>query len=192
MKIKLLQFFLCCFGPVLACAQIQMLGRFESISLKNLSGELFSFRELKKNTATVIVFLLPDCPACQSYSTTLNKLNEQYQKDGVAFYGVFPGTYNTLEEMNEFKNTYHIKFPLLCDPDKKLVKTIAAKVTPEVFVLNHETNIVYRGRIDDWMYALGKKKPVITTHELADALHAVVHHQPAKVSQTTAIGCIIE
>ena len=163
-----------------------------SIQLKTLDQKEFSMEATKKNTATVFVFLFADCPACQSYSLTLNQLSKKFESSGIVFYGIFPGDYNTLKEMKDFQTHYHINFLLLTDPEKKLAKSLAAKVVPEAFVLNNDGKILYRGRIDDWMYAIGKKKPAITKHELQDALNAIILHQPIKVSETTAIGCIIE
>ncbi len=163
-----------------------------SIQLKTIEQNSFSFDVIKKNTASVFIFLFADCPGCQSYSLTLNQLNKKFESAGIGFYGVFPGDYNTVEEMKTYQNRYHIRFPLLADPEKKFAKMLDAKVVPEVFVLNNDGKILYRGRIDDWMYAAGKKKPSVTKHELQDALNAVVNHQPIKVSETKAIGCIIE
>jgi peroxiredoxin len=163
-----------------------------SVQLKMLDQKTFALDKIKKNTATVFVFLLPDCPASQSYSLTLNQLAKKFESSGIEFFGVFPGDYNTIDEMKDFQRTYRIGFSLLIDDQKILVKNLSAKVAPEVFVIGSKGQTLYRGRIDDWMYAVGKKKPVIKTHELEDALNAIAHHQPVKVSETKAIGCIIE
>ena len=173
-------------------AQKDFENNYSSTRLTTIDQKIFSFDELKKNTASVIVFLLPDCPACESYSLTLNQLQEKFKSYGIRFYGVFPGHYNTVAEMKAFQIRYRINFPLMSDPDKKLVKSLGAKVSPEVFVISNTGKIIYRGRIDDWMYAVGKMKPGVTTHELRDALSAVIQHQPLKIPETKAIGCIIE
>jgi len=190
MKRILVFLFWICVGT--ASAQKDFERNFASMHLISPDQKTFALDEIKKNTASVFIFLLPDCPACQSYSLTLNQLNDQFKSYGVAFYGVFPGNYSTTGEMKDFQKNYRIRFLLLTDTEKKLVKSLGAKITPEVFVVNNAGKLCYRGRIDDWMYAVGKKKPVITTHELEDALNSVVHHQPLKVAETKAIGCIIE
>ena len=165
---------------------------FSTIRLTTIDQKIFSFDEIKKNTACVFIFMLPDCPACESYSLTLNQLQDKFKSYGIHFYGVFPGYFNTIAEMKAFRIRYRINFLLMTDPENQLVKSIGAKIAPEAFVVNNAGKIIYRGRIDDWMYAVGKKKPMVTTHELQDALNAVVQHQPIKNPQTKAIGCIIE
>jgi peroxiredoxin len=189
MKKKIVLFILLCASNITAQnPDIQL----HSIQLKTIDQNVFSFDVIKKNKASVFIFLFADCPGCQSYSLTLNQLSKKFEASGIGFYGVFPGDYNTIQEMKEYQGRYHINFPLLTDPQSKLVKTFGAKVVPEAFVINNDGKILYRGRIDDWMYAVGKKKPSITKHELQDALNAVVNHQPVKVTETKAIGCIIE
>lgn len=165
---------------------------YSSIHLHTLDRKIFSCAEIIKNRASVFVFLLPDCPACESYSLTLNQLSEKYRSSGIIFYGVFAGNYNTSEEMKTYQSNYHIRFMLLTDPEKELVKSLGAKITPEVFVVSETGHTLYRGRIDDWMYAVGKKKPAITSHELGNALNAIENNRQIKVSETRAIGCIIE
>jgi peroxiredoxin len=174
------------------CAEFVSAQNLFSIRLKTLDQKIFSLDVTRKNTASVFVFLLPDCPGCQSYSLTLNQLSKKFESSGIVFYGIFPGDYNTIQEMKDFQTRYHVNFLLLTDPDKKLAKGLAAKVVPEAFVVNNTGKILYHGRIDDWMYAAGKKKPSVTKHELLDALDAIAHHQPVKVPETKAIGCIIE
>ncbi|HRH67154.1 MAG TPA: redoxin domain-containing protein [Bacteroidia bacterium] len=164
----------------------------DGITLLTLENKNFPLAEWKKNKFTAVVFLLADCPACQSYSLTLNKLSSQFSDCGVKFYGVFPGEYGSVEEDIQFRNDYRINFPLLRDPDKILVTRLHAKVSPEVFVLDAERRIIYRGRIDDWMYAVGKKRVKITSHDLKLALTAACMGNTIKNPLTQAIGCIIE
>ncbi len=162
------------------------------IRLKTISNENYSFDALAKNKGSVIVFLLPDCPACESYSRTLNDLRAEYKNSGFEFYGVFPGTFNTTDEMKTYQTTYRISFPLLQDPENILVKKLNANTVPSAFLVDKNGAVLYKGRIDDWLYALGKKRAVITKHDLHDALSAVKNGKPVKVKETTPIGCILE
>ncbi len=182
---KLLLYFL--FVGFKSCAQDVSM-----IPLKTLNGENTSLHEMKKSRAIVVVFLLAGCPACENYVLTLNNMNTKYQPFGISFYGVFPGVYSKLNEIINYRDTYKPNFTLLLDKDKLLVKFLGAKVAPQVFVLNKQRQIVYRGRIDDWMYAVGKKRAVITHHELEDALNAVVKGEKITTTLSIPVGCLIE
>jgi hypothetical protein len=94
--------------------------------------------------------------------------------------------------MNEFQNSYKINFPLLRDPEKILVRQLKATTVPQVFLLNKNGEVVYSGRIDDWMYALGKKRSVITRHDLKNAMDELLANKAITNPVTVPIGCIIE
>jgi peroxiredoxin len=159
--------------------------------LKTPDGKIFRMYETRKYTASVFVFLLPDCPACENYSRTLNTLSDKFKSNGIQFYGVFPD-FIKAAEIDNFRKTYHISFPLLMDYNKELLNAFDAHVAPSAYVINETTLLMYRGRIDDWMYAVGKKRTVITNHELEDALQAIADHKPVKVNQTQPVGCLID
>lgn len=146
----------------------------------------------KGKTATVYVMISPECPLCQSYSRTLIQLYDAYFKRGITFYGIVPGKNYSEEKIKEFISTYSIPFEIVIDTDKKFTRYVNAHITPEVFLINHLDEIVYSGRIDNWAYELGKKRKVITQHDLRDALESIINKQPVKVVKTKAIGCFIE
>jgi peroxiredoxin len=160
------------------------------VPLKNMEGKTEFIQHKAK--ATVIFFLSPECPLCQSYTLTIKKLHQQFSSKGIVFIGVIPGTYFTLASIKEYKQTYNVPLKLLRDESKTLVNVLQAKVTPEVFVLLPSGKVAYSGRIDNWAYELTKKRKVITEHNLADALTAIVRCESVKVSKTKAIGCFIE
>ena len=60
-----------------------------------------------------------------------------------------------------------------------------------MFVVSADKKVVYSGRIDDTFYALGKRRNVITTTELSDALAEIISGKSIKTPKTQAVGCII-
>ena len=77
------------------------------------------------------------------------------------------------------------------DTVQELVKHTGVTVTPEVAVIDAAAACVYRGRIDDRYVDFGKERPQPTTHDLEDALEAVVAGKPVAVRETRAVGCIL-
>lgn len=146
----------------------------------------------KGKMGTVYVMISPECPLCQSYSRTLIQLYDSYYKRGIAFYGIVPGKNYSVQAIKEFVSTYSIPFEIVIDTDKKFTRYVDAHITPEVFLINHQDELVYSGRIDNWAYQLGKKRKVITQHDLRDALEAIVNQQKVHIIKTKAIGCFIE
>ena len=186
---KILILFLICSTTSFAQKKLSA-GEITTALLKTTDGQLFRMYETRKHTASVFVFLLPDCPACENYSRTLNLLAKKYEKSGIRFYGVFP-QFVKVSEVEKYRRQFKINFPLLMDFNKELLNAFDASIAPSVFVISETALLLYRGRIDDWMYAVGKKRTVITQHELEDALAAIASQQKVPVETTKAVGCII-
>lgn len=139
---------------------------------------------------TVFVFLSESCPICQSYTLPLKNLYQKYHRQ-VEFVGVFPNNDLSAAALDTFKTTYAIPFPLMTDSGNVLTKQFGATVTPEVFVRNAQQRLIYRGRIDNSFYAVGKRRKLVTAHELEDALAQYTSGREVAVPETQAVGCLI-
>lgn len=142
--------------------------------------------------AQVLVFLSPECPLCQAYALTLKDLFEEYSGQGFEFLGIISGTSFTAEDANTFKKKYKLPFSFILDTTKKFSKIYNARITPQAIVISKTDSVLYSGRIDNWMYEIGKKRKKPTENSLKDALDDISNHREVKVSKTTAIGCFIE
>lgn len=183
--------FLLLLFPALSFAQKKLSAEeISSALLKTMDGKIFRMYETRKFTASVFVFLLPDCPACENYSRTLNNLSEKYRSAGIRFFGVFP-QFVKAPDIETYQTRYKINFPLLMDFNKELMHAFDASVAPSVYVISETALLLYRGRIDDWMFAVGKKRTVITHHELEDALVAIASQKKISIQTTQPVGCII-
>lgn len=141
--------------------------------------------------ATVFVFLSPECPLSQSYTLTLNALHQAFRSRQVLFFAVIPGQDYPLSEVQAFEKQYALTCPVLLDEAYKLTKQLGASVTPEAVVVDRAGKEVYAGKIDNWAYALGRKRKVITERYVYDALTDHLQHKPVAVRKTEPVGCFI-
>ena len=137
----------------------------------------------------IYIFLSPECPICQNYTSVLNKLNQEYGRD-IGFYGIVPGKTYSQAEISNFAKKYKIGYTLLSDQSLKFTRYLQAKVTPEVFFLNGN-KLVYRGAIDNWFEGLGKARANTTENYLKNAIMQDLKHAKVDVKRTKAIGCLI-
>ena len=163
----------------------------QSLALKNVQGKPFHFSTLNESTASIFIFLAPECPISQQSTLTLRKLAEIYKTRMVQFYGIIPGNFYSVESVEAFQKKYLIPFMILMDTDLKLNKLFNATVTPEVFVVDKNYSMVYSGAIDNSYQNLGKKQ-MITHHYLENAIASVINHTSLALPHTKAIGCFIE
>ena len=166
--------------PVLFCAACH--GKKETVITEFVTN----------HRAAIFVFLAPDCPLSQGYMPALNRLRKQFAAETVEFYGVFSGRGSEKGAMDDFVKTYDIQFPALPDPKLTLATFFGAAKTPEVFAVDSNQQIFYKGEIDNWAPELGQHRQVITEHYLQDALNSFLEHRRVQVQQTDAVGCFIE
>jgi len=137
----------------------------------------------------VIVFVRTDCPVSNRYAPAIQRISAKYE-GRAAFWLVYPDSSESAEKIRQHEREYNYKLPALRDPQRVLVKLAQARVTPEVAVFDTSRHLAYHGRIDDWYQDLGRARRVPTTHELEDAIQAVLsgHTPPASVP---GVGCFI-
>ena len=79
-------------------------------------------------------------------------------------------------------------FPYLRDETQHVARAYGAEYTPEAYVFNQRRELCYLGRVDDnWQYP---KK--IHSHDLRQAIDAVLAGEPVENPVTHAIGCTIK
>ncbi len=160
-------------------------------TLSGLDGKSIGFDTLRGKSATVVLFLSFDCPVSTSYLTTLNELAKTHTEKGVAVVFVCP-TDEPRETVAKASSGFKLTVPVLLDPKKEFAAGLKAGVTPEVFVLDADGMVRYRGRIDDSYSSRLKRNQQVTSHDLQDALDAVLAGKPVRNPVTTAVGCAIE
>jgi hypothetical protein len=141
--------------------------------------------------AVVLVFTLQDCPIANAYVPTLNRLVEQYGPRGVRMLLVHVDPQLSTEAARKHAEEYQIKAPVIMDREHDLVKRAGATKSPEAAVLSPAGEILYLGRIDDTYAGLGKRRTHVTTHDLKDALEAILAGRAVSQTKTEAIGCYI-
>lgn len=175
-----------------ACDRTPRVSRIFSVQIETATGSVLDLSSLRDNTVSVFAFLAPDCPLSQNYTLTLNQLAEKFAPDGVRLYGVISGGWFDENEVDGFVRTYGLDFPVLMDDEYVLANLFEAVVTPEVFTMDPDGRLLYRGAIDDWAGELGQHRTVITQHYLRDALTRILAGESPEVSHTDAIGCYLE
>lgn len=139
---------------------------------------------------TVVCFVGNDCPLVKLYTPRLNELNNRYRDRSVQFIAVNSNTQDTLPSIRSFQREHGLAFPILHDEDQSLLSDFDARRTPEVFVLDQELRVRYRGRIDD-QYQPGVARPKPNKSELVAALDGLLAGGVVPTAKTDAVGCLI-
>jgi thiol-disulfide isomerase/thioredoxin len=139
----------------------------------------------------VLIFLRQDCPITNATLPALETLHRELGAKGVTIIGVHCDEELDAAAARTHAKEYGMTFPVLLDPRHELAKATGATITPEAAVLDPRGRVPYLGRINNLFSALGKRRPIATTHDLSAALHALLEGRAPPAAKTKAVGCYI-
>lgn len=161
------------------------------VVLPNIDGASTTVLRNRGQKAEVFFFITNDCPITNSYAPEIERICTAYTPKKIRFYVVYADPSLSAADARKHAKDYGLKCPGLMDPTHLLVKRFQATVMPEVAVVSPEGKLLYRGRIDDRYIDFGKARYQATTHDLRDALDAVLQGKPVPHPITKAVGCYI-
>ncbi|MCO6472143.1 MAG: thioredoxin family protein [Melioribacteraceae bacterium] len=159
----------------------------ENFVLKDYNGTEHSLSDYKDSKAIVLLFVATQCPVSNAYNSRMAALHEKYSEKEIAFIGINSNKQEDAEEVKNHAEENGLNFPILKDPNNIIADKFKAQVTPEIFVLSPEFEILYHGRIDD-----SQRETEITSKDLEKALEAILDGEEIPVKTTKAFGCTIK
>ncbi|MGE0756873.1 MAG: redoxin domain-containing protein [Pirellulaceae bacterium] len=161
------------------------------LELVDLAGRTHFPLRVADSQATVLFFLLQDCPISNAYAPEINRIATEYSTRRVTTFIVYVDPELSAEEARRHATEFGYRAPVLRDAEHKLVRHAGVTTAPEVAVFGTRGTRVYRGRIDDWYTDLGKRRIQPSVRDLRDALDAMLAGRPVREPMTRAIGCPI-
>lgn len=159
----------------------------ENFTLKDYSGKSHSLSNYKDSAAVVVMFIATQCPVSNDYNNRMVALYKDYTEKGIAFLAINSNKQESVEEISTHSQKHGFQFPVLKDPDNVIADKFNAQVTPEIFVLNSNFEILYHGRIDD-----SQRESEIKSRDLRNALDEILAGKPVSKKETKAFGCTIK
>jgi hypothetical protein len=174
---------------------------FTQSKTKNRSSPLYQVGLLSPKTGgmflnasspklSALVLLSPDCPMSVNYTKTLNEIQLQFG-NSIQVMGILPGKTYKDSNILDFAAAYRLQFPLYVDKKMHLSRQLKGEVTPEVFLLDAQGQLVYRGAIDNWLAGIGQKRQKPTEHYLLDAINQSLLGLAVSIPYVKAQGCIL-
>jgi hypothetical protein len=166
-------------------------GKAGPISVLDLSGASVQPLADVGQKATVLFFVMHECPVANGYAPEIARINSAYSSKGVRCFVVYVENDLTPENARAHARDYGYKSGAVLDPKHLLVKAAGATISPEAAVFSPSGEVLYRGRIDDRVADLGKRRVEPTRRDLRLALDAILAGKPIPARLTRAVGCYI-
>ena len=150
--------------------------------------DLFADRSAQ---CVAVGFVTTHCPIANYYQPTLARMTKNYTDQNVRIVLVHANPQTDEDSATRHADEFKATACILVDPKLHLARGLGATITPEAVVIDRHGRIRYRGRIDDTYVGLGRKRLKPRTHNLCDAINAVLVGQRVSNPRTKAIGCYI-
>lgn len=162
----------------------------DGVRLTDPLGVKRSLAEFKEAEVLVLVFVGTACPVSNRSVAPLSRLQARYRSRGVQIVGINANLDDPLAAVARHAKEFRITFPVFKDPHQELANQLQARITPEVFLLDRQRAIRYRGRID---VAAGEDPggPGTRTGNLKTALDELLAGKKVTTPVTRAHGCPI-
>lgn len=164
-----------------------------NFDLPGVDGKNHSLASAKNSRVLVIAFWCNHCPYVVGSEDRLNKFYADYSPRGVEVIAINSNeTENhpadSFDHMKQRAAERHFKFPYLRDESQEIARAYGALRTPHFYVFDAERVLRYTGRMDDNPRTPGAEK----THELRDAVDALLAGKKPLVELTNPIGCNVK
>ena len=150
-----------------------------------VSGKSISYKNIKGDKGTLIMFLCNHCPFVLHVNEELVKLANEYQQKGIGFLAISANDVATHPEdapdkMRDMAKYLRYPFPYCYDESQEVAKAFGAACTPDFFIYDNKKKLVYRGQLDD--SRPGNEIPV-TGKDIRNAFDHLINGQPVSTEQ---------
>lgn len=168
----------------------------KSFTLKNVDGKRISLDNYNKEKGVIIIFTCNHCPFAKLYQDRMNALDDLYATRGFPLLAISSNDAGAVPEdsfaqMVKRAREQHYSFPYLYDESQDVARAFGAVKTPQAYVLWRENGqwvLKYKGAIDD----NGAEPDKVVHRYVAEAVEALLHHQPVPVAESKSVGCGIK
>jgi peroxiredoxin len=167
--------------------------RAPDFDLPGIDGKNWSLASCKGSKVLVVVFWCNHCPFVIGSEDRMNKFFADYASRGVGVVAInsnetenHPG--DSFENMKTRSKEKGFKFAYVRDDTQEIARVYGALRTPHFYVFDQDRKLRYTGRMDDNPRTPGAEK----THELRDAVDALLAGKPVQVELTNPIGCNVK
>ena len=162
--------------------------------LDTITGDLITYEDIKGERGTVIMFICNHCPFVIHVSEEIVRLANDYRAQGFGFVAISSNDVDNYPQdgpvnMRKTAEKNRYTFPYLYDETQEVAKAYDAACTPDFYLFDSESKLIYRGQLDD--SRPGNGIPV-NGRDLRQALDAVLRNAKVSEHQKPSIGCNIK
>ena len=165
-----------------------------TFTLADPDGNSFDLSTQQIDKGLLVIFMCNHCPYVIHIREKLVERIREYQGQGLTVVAINSNDYTTHpddspERMAQDAKDFGYTFPYLVDVDQQVARDYEAACTPDIYLFDGNSRLVYRGQFDS--ARPGNTTPV-TGDDLTAAVTQMLEGKKIKVVQQPSMGCNIK
>ncbi len=167
-----------------------------NFNLLGIDEKIYTNEMFNEKIGSLVMFICNHCPFVKHVNNEIVKLTNEIMKKNIAVIGINSNdssqekyAEDSIEKMREYANDLEYNFPYVVDEDQSAAKNFTAQCTPDFFLFDSESTLVYRGQLDG--SRPGNDIPT-DGESLRSAIDALLNNEEPISEQLPSMGCNIK
>ncbi len=165
-------------------------------NLEGIDGKYYKNEDFSDKNGLLVMFICNHCPFVKHINEGLVDFTNDLMSKNIGVIGINSNdssqekyAEDSIEKMKEYASKLGYQFPYLVDKDQTVAKNFTAQCTPDFFLFNSNSELIYRGQFD--FSRPGNDKPV-TGESLNEAVKLYLSSNEILSAQFPSMGCNIK
>ena len=167
-----------------------------NFNLLGTDEKIYTNEMFNGKVGSLVMFICNHCPFVKHVNDEIVKLTNEIMDKNIAVIGINSNdssqekyAEDSIEKMKEYATNLGYNFPYVVDEDQSAAKNFTAQCTPDFFLFDSESNLVYRGQLDG--SRPGNDIPTDGV-SLRSAIDALLNNEEPVSEQLPSMGCNIK
>ena len=165
-------------------------------NLEGIDGKYYKNEDFSDKNGLLVMFICNHCPFVKHINDGLVHFTNDLMSKNIGVIGINSNdssqekyAEDSIEKMKEYASNLGYQFPYVVDEDQTVAKSFTAQCTPDFFLFNSDSELIYRGQFD--FSRPGNDKPV-TGESLNEAVELYLGSNETLSTQYPSMGCNIK
>ncbi len=167
-----------------------------NFNLLGIDEKIYTNEMFNGKMGSLVMFICNHCPFVKHVNDEIVKLTNEIMGKNIAVIGINSNdssqekyAEDSIEKMREYATNLAYNFPYVVDEDQSAAKSFTAQCTPDFFLFDSESTLVYRGQLDG--SRPGNDIPTDGV-SLRSAIDALLNNEEPISEQLPSMGCNIK
>ena len=167
-----------------------------NFNLLGIDEKIYTNEMFNEKIGSLVMFICNHCPFVKHVNDEIVKLSNEIIGKNIAVIGINSNdssqekyAEDSIEKMREYATNLGYNFPYVVDEDQSAAKNFTAQCTPDFFLFDSESTLVYRGQLDG--SRPGNDIPTDGV-SLRSAIDALLNNEEPISEQLPSMGCNIK